>query len=152
MTPLTEQYPLPNNNPAPLASKLSSKRHVIQKVLLVVILIAIMALSYSVVTTYLQNQSDDKMSVASARVAQVSLTSRAFSPDNVKISKGQSVTWVNNDEQVHTITISIPGEASISSTPLNNGESFSYVFSKSGTYNYSDQTNPVKLKGTVVSE
>jgi plastocyanin len=75
-----------------------------------------------------------------------------FSPDNITITKGQTVTWVNSSDMPHTATgdpaqnpvadqfpdyATLPaGAEAWDSGILQPGESFSYTFDVEGTYNY----------------
>jgi len=56
-----------------------------------------------------------------------------FSVPNLTISAGSKVTWINDDNMVHTVTAN---DASFSSGDINPGSSFSYTFNTVGTYNY----------------
>jgi len=56
-----------------------------------------------------------------------------FSVPNLTISAGSKVTWVNDDNMIHTVTAN---DASFNSGDINPGSSFSYTFNTVGTYNY----------------
>jgi plastocyanin len=70
-----------------------------------------------------------------------------FDPPSVAVAKGSKVTWINSDQipvQIQTdsfgTTPTVPGQ--FSSEPLDPGESFSYTFSDTGTFTYSDPFHP----------
>jgi len=66
-----------------------------------------------------------------------------FSPNTLTISVGQTVTWTNNGNNVHTTT-SNPGYVGAwDSGGLNKGQSFTKTFTQAGTYGYHSQTEPV---------
>jgi plastocyanin len=56
-----------------------------------------------------------------------------FSVPNLTLFTGSKVTWINDDNMVHTVTAN---DASFSSGDINPGSSFSYTFNTVGTYNY----------------
>ena len=56
-----------------------------------------------------------------------------FSVPNLTISAGSKVTWINDDNMVHTATAN---DASFNSGDMNPGTSFSFTFNTVGTYNY----------------
>jgi plastocyanin len=63
---------------------------------------------------------------------QISIEGFKFSPAAVTVPVGTTVTWTNNDGELHTVTSS----ASVfSSAGLEQDESFSYV-RRPGTYEY----------------
>lgn len=81
--------------------------------------------------------------------ANVSIVSQAsgFSPAQVTIQAGGTVSWVNNDPQVpHTVTAK---DLSWDSGNLNPGQSFSHTFTAPGTYPYFCQYHP-NMTGVVV--
>jgi len=62
-------------------------------------------------------------------------TSSGYSPGTitVSVSGNNTVTWLNNDNAPHTVTAN---DGSFSSGNIAPGASFSYTFTKSGTYTY----------------
>lgn len=63
----------------------------------------------------------------------VTIKNMAFSPDNITIKAGSTVTWTNNDSTVHTVTAN---DGSFASDSLANGKSYSHTFNTPGTYKY----------------
>jgi plastocyanin len=61
----------------------------------------------------------------------VSIENMAFSPGDVTIKVGGTVTWKNNDSSAHTVTG--PGWQSGTLAP---GALFTHKFDKAGTYEY----------------
>jgi len=59
----------------------------------------------------------------------------AFSPDSLKVSAGTKVTWTNEDSADHTSS-STDGPAKWDSGHLGKGKTFSFTFTKKGTYSY----------------
>ena len=78
----------------------------------------------------------------------VSIKGRAFTPQTLKIKKGESVTWKNNDNADHTVDAD---DGSFSSGTIKSGKTFKYTFKKAGKYSYSCHLHP-RMKGTIVVE
>ncbi|GMV95722.1 MAG: cupredoxin domain-containing protein [Phycisphaerae bacterium] len=78
-------------------------------------------------------QADDE-------VATVRMAGQVFSPASVTIQAGQTVRWVNDDFELHTVTSGRPGEpdegARFDSGVLAPGARFEHVFNEPGTYLY----------------
>jgi plastocyanin len=64
---------------------------------------------------------------------EISIKANAFSPDNLSIKVGDTVTWVNNDSYSHTVK-AVKGE--FDSGDMASGAKFSFTFGKEGTYDY----------------
>jgi plastocyanin len=79
-------------------------------------------------------------------VAVVHIRMFAFVPSKVVVSAGQTVRFVNDDDEAHTVTAS---DKSFDSAGLDTGDSWSHVFSKTGTFNYFCALHPY-MKGVVV--
>ena len=65
----------------------------------------------------------------------VTISNYAFSPANITVAKGTTVTWTNKDSVGHTVTETdnLKGPAS---SVLNNGDTYSFTFDTAGTYHY----------------
>lgn len=71
----------------------------------------------------------------------------AFGPDVITVKRGTAVTWVNNDPgMVHDVA-GLGG--TFTSTLLREGQSWTHVFSKPGTYPYTCLPHPW-MKGTLI--
>ena len=53
-----------------------------------------------------------------------------FSPSSITLFAGSKITWINDDNMVHTVTAN---DASFNSGDINPGGSFSYTFDTIGT-------------------
>ena len=82
----------------------------------------------------------------------VSITSKGFSPNEVTISAGESVTWENSDNAPHSVNSAVHPTHLV--YPLLNlgvikpGDQNSLTFPVTGTYKYHDHLNP-SLTGSV---
>ncbi len=91
----------------------------------------------------------------SAKSVNVAITSAGFSPSTAEIEKGGTVTWVNNDVDIHQVA-STPHPVHSDYPPLNSvgtlqpGQSRSLTFSQAGTYRYHDHLNPGSQARVVV--
>jgi plastocyanin len=83
---------------------------------------------------------------ATAATRQVSLTRSGFLPASVTITVGDTVTWTNQDS-VRRSVVSDTGV--FSSGLIDPGKTFSYTFTKTGTFRYRDGTR-TNVRGTVV--
>jgi len=84
---------------------------------------------------------------------QVSIVDFAFSPNNLTVDQGDTVTWTNKGRFPHTTTSGVNGKPDglWDTKHLARGESFSYVFSQPGTYHYFCRPHHgLGMKGVVV--
>ncbi len=78
--------------------------------------------------------------------AQVTIKGFAFDPVTVTIKVGESVTWTNQDSADHTVTAD---NGEFKSSSLGNGATFSFTFTKAGSYPYHCSIHS-SMTGTVV--
>jgi plastocyanin len=71
-----------------------------------------------------------------------------FTPASVTIKAGTTVTWVNLDDEPHTI---FSDAGLFRSSALDTQERFSFKFDQPGTYHYLCSIHP-RMLGTVVVE
>lgn len=71
----------------------------------------------------------------------------AYDSATITVSKGTTVTWTQHDSAVHTVT-SVSGDV-LDSQNLAKGETFSYTFDETGTFEYYCTIHPY-MKGTVI--
>ena len=65
----------------------------------------------------------------------VTIQNFTFNPGSDTVKVGTKVTWTNQDSFNHTVK-TLKGPAKPDSSPIHPGKSFSYVFTKPGTYQY----------------
>lgn len=77
-------------------------------------------------------------SASAAETVEVMIKDYSYSPAIVVVKPGDTVKWTNTVENQHTTTSGKDGAADgvWASKRLMKGESFSYIFEKSGTYPY----------------
>lgn len=84
-------------------------------------------------------------------VTHVFIVNFSFSPSNVTISVSTTVRWVNMDHVGHTVSFGMHGdETGIESGLLGHMATFSYAFTKPGTYEYHCDPHPYMI-GAVVA-
>ena len=69
---------------------------------------------------------------------QVFIQGMAFNPASITVTAGTTITWTNKDNTTHTATSGVPNspDGLFSSGNLNNGGTFSFKFSNTGTFKY----------------
>jgi plastocyanin len=97
----------------------------------------------------MSNGSQASSSSSSKAVATdtVAIQNFAFSPETITVKVGTKVTWTNKDSAAHTVT-GDNNDGPASGT-LAQGASYSFIFSKVGTFNYECSIHP-SMKGTVI--
>lgn len=83
---------------------------------------------------------------------EVWMQSIAFVPDNLTVSVGTTVTWVNKDAVIHTVTSGTPGNPTgrFDSGNMNNGDTFTFTFNSAGTYEYYCRLHPTQMTATII--
>jgi plastocyanin len=79
---------------------------------------------------------------------QVSAKNFMFTPASITVKAGSTVTWVNLDDEPHTV---FSDAGLFRSSALDTKERFSFKFDKAGTYHYLCTIHP-RMLGTVVVE
>jgi plastocyanin len=77
---------------------------------------------------------------------QVTIQNFAYDPATITVHVGDTVTWTNKDSVNHTVTAD---NGEFSSDPLGQGATFSFTFTKAGSYPYHCTIHPY-MTGTVV--
>ena len=79
----------------------------------------------------------------------VTISNFSFSPADITVKKGTTVTWTNNDSVQHTVTAD-SGDDGPKSQPLSSGQTYSFTFNDEGTFNYHCSFHPeMHVTGTV---
>jgi plastocyanin len=75
----------------------------------------------------------------------VAIDNFAFSPATLNAKVGQKVTWTNKQGVAHTVT----ADAGAFNHPMPSGATFSFTFTKAGTFAYHCTIHP-SMHGTIV--
>ncbi len=86
---------------------------------------------------------------AGASVKEVNISNFAFNPATLTVTVGTTVKWTNQDQMDHTVTAD---DKSFDSGQLAQGKSFSFTFTKEGTYTYHCSNHPSMLGKIIVSK
>jgi len=87
-------------------------------------------------------------STARAATAEVEIFDYGYKPAKLQVDVGTAVTWTNTGSQPHTVTSSDGGP--LDSPTLHQGDSWSYTFSKPGTYAYYCSIHPDMVASVTV--
>jgi plastocyanin len=77
---------------------------------------------------------------------EIKIDNFVFSPNAVTVPAGTTIHWTNHDDIPHNV---VSDDKSIRSKVMDTDESFSYTFTKPGTYTYFCSIHP-KMTGKVV--
>jgi len=75
----------------------------------------------------------------------IAIASFQFSPSDITVHVGTTITWTNNDSATHTVTAN---DGSFSSGALGKGGTYSYTFTKEGIFAYICE-NHTSMKASV---
>ena len=78
---------------------------------------------------------------------QVTIQGFRYSPNIITIDEGESITWTNQDDTPHTVTVT-QGPETFDSGELAAGQQFSFTFTKPGTYSYECNIHTA-MKGSI---
>jgi|SRR6516165_4535425 plastocyanin len=76
---------------------------------------------------------------SSASAPQVKIDNFSFSPQNLEITTGTTVTWTNRDDVPHNV---VSTDKIFKSKTMDTDEKFSYTFTTPGTYKYFCSIHP----------
>lgn len=80
-------------------------------------------------------------------IVDVKIANFAFDPASLTIKVGTEVRWTNNDTVAHDVT-SVSGNE-LSSGSLNQGQTYTHVFTQAGTYAYMCKIHP-NMTATII--
>ena len=85
-------------------------------------------------------------SASAAEAARIEVKEFMFAPTTLTVSVGSQVTWVNKDDEPHTV---VSDTGVFRSGAIDTDESFSFTFDKAGTYHFTCSIHP-RMVGTIV--
>ena len=83
----------------------------------------------------------------SAGQSKIEIKDFAFNPQSITVKSGEKITWINRDEEPHTV-VSV-GKKFQRSSGLDTDQEFSIVVGAPGTYEYFCSVHP-KMTGTII--
>lgn len=96
--------------------------------------------------------SDATTDFTSQEKIEVIMSELAYKPANIKIKKGATVTWTNNDTVGHNVVAADPSNAGglpTSSPTFGRGGTYSMTFNTVGTFDYLCTPHKSFMRGTV---
>ena len=84
-----------------------------------------------------------------AKENRIEIKDFAFNPQTITVKSGQKITWINHDEEPHTV-VSV-GKKFQRSSALDADQEFSITAGAPGRYEYFCSVHP-KMTGTIVVE
>ncbi len=84
----------------------------------------------------------------SASATEVKIDNFTFAPVTLTVAAGTTVRWVNRDDLPHTVVSE--DKSTFKSKALDTDDSFSYTFTKPGTYTYFCSIHPKMVAKVVV--
>src|SRR6266513_2423884 len=87
------------------------------------------------------------MDSTSTKQNRIEIKDFAFNPQTITVKAGEKVTWINRDEEPHTV-VSVEKQFK-KSTALDTDQEFTIVAGPPGTYSYFCSVHP-KMTGTIV--
>jgi plastocyanin len=85
----------------------------------------------------------------SSKQNRIEIKDFAFNPQTLTVKSGETVTWINRDEEPHTV-VSVQKQFK-KSTALDTDQTFTITAGAPGTYTYFCSVHP-KMTGTIVVE
>jgi plastocyanin len=79
----------------------------------------------------------------------IDIKNMAFTPSQITVAKGGTVTWTNNDSVTHTVVDDLSNVGGPNSGDIAPGASYSFTFTKTGSYQYHCSIHP-SMRGTIV--
>lgn len=79
----------------------------------------------------------------------VNITNLMFTPSQITVKKGDTVTWTNNDSTAHTVVDDLSDVGGPSSGEIAPGASYSFTFTKTGSFQYHCSIHR-SMRGTIV--
>jgi plastocyanin len=77
----------------------------------------------------------------------VTIDNFSFTPKEITVVKGTTVTWVNHDDVPHTV---VNGGGAFRSKALDTDDTFSFTFTDAGSYSYFCSVHPVMIGKVIV--
>ncbi|HET7827446.1 MAG TPA: cupredoxin domain-containing protein [Candidatus Saccharimonadales bacterium] len=92
------------------------------------------------------NQSSQSNAPASGTI---NIVNMLFTPSQITVRQGGTVTWTNNDKTTHTVEDDLANVDGPHSGDIAPGQSYSFRFEKTGSFQYHCRIHP-SMRGTIV--
>jgi plastocyanin len=78
--------------------------------------------------------------------ASITIDNFSFSPKEITVAAGTTITWVNHDDVPHTV---VSPDKKFRSKALDTDDQFSFTFTDAGTYSYFCSVHPM-MTGKII--
>ncbi len=79
----------------------------------------------------------------------ITIKNMMFTPPQISVQKGATVTWTNNDNVAHTVIDDLSNVGGPASGNIEPGSTYSFTFNKTGSFQYHCSIHP-SMRGTIV--
>lgn len=79
----------------------------------------------------------------------INIRNMMFIPSQISVAKGGTVTWTNNDSTTHTVIDDLSNVDGPHSGDIAPGATYSFTFTKTGSFQYHDSLH-TSMRGTIV--
>ena len=107
------------------------------------------AISSLLLSNFTFGQAEKEASADNSKTNQIVIKDFHFSPETLTVKSGEKVTWINRDEEPHTV-VSVQKQFKKSGA-LDTDQEFTITAGAPGTYTYFCSVHP-KMTGTIVVE
>lgn len=122
-------------------------------ILIIAIAAVALALTHKSNNTPSYNSSSSNNTPSSnsttATTGHINITNMMFTPSQITVAKGGTVTWTNNDSLTHTVVDDLSNVGGPSSGDIAPGGTYSFTFTKTGSFQYHCSIHP-SMRGTIV--
>ena len=91
--------------------------------------------------------ADEEKEVPAVPASKIEIKDFMFIPQTITVKSGQSITWINRDDEPHTV-VSVEKQFK-KSPPLDTDQAFTITAGAPGTYTYFCSVHP-KMTGTII--
>ena len=95
------------------------------------------------------NTTSSSSSSQAAMTGSIDIKNMMFTPSQITVAKGGTVTWTNNDSVAHTVVDDLSNVGVPSSNDIQPGSIYSFKFTKTGSFQYHCSIHP-SMRGTIV--
>jgi plastocyanin len=117
--------------------------------ILCLVAFSFLALLVFVPVAHAQQQHQDMVGQPTPKDWSVAIEDNYFEPANAAVNPGDTITWINEGNQPHTVTAD---DGQFDSEVLNPGDSFSVTFPEAGTIGYHCEIHPSMTGSVTVGE
>ena len=96
-----------------------------------------------------QSPATNNAQQPSSQAQSIKISGFSFNPLELKIKRGDTITWVNEDSVRHTVTSDSGSE--LDSKLFGQGETYSHTFNEAGTFDYHCSPHP-GMKARIIVE